>query len=116
MTDRLSFRVEAEFSRFRSAADSLVVRAPLLVFGSTVFCRAGQVPQGSSCLEKVSNEIDLDRWTTRLQLNWRVRKHWSTFLSYRFTAQSSSGARALDDFDSHRVMVGLRAERPVHIR
>ncbi|MFQ5515613.1 MAG: outer membrane beta-barrel protein [Myxococcota bacterium] len=117
MSDRVTLRLDAELSRLRSASETLARVA--FPFSNPGLCLPGSLGvSGSllSCVVSTDEEIDIDSRRFGAELSWRVRKRWNTFVSYRFSKQSSSGDRRLSDFDSHRVMIGFRVARPVSLR
>lgn len=104
LTSRLRLAISGDFYRYRSAGDSLVVEfSPIC-------------PPGSVCFREVDDEIDSKTWTARVQLDWRIRERFFTFVSYRYLDQTSDGTRSVSEFDSHRLMLGFRYAYPVDLK
>ena len=110
LSERLSLKIQGGYSHYRSASETLIGKgAPLFGF----ICPVGSVNLGGVCVAQIDDEIDTTLLTGFVQLDWRIRKRLSTFVSYRYRDQSSDGTRQVGEFDNHRVMLGFQYAYPI---
>ncbi len=61
------------------------------------------------CLVDVESALDEEFWTAGVELSWRIRERWSTFISYSYQKYSDDlPGRLSDAYDANRFMFGFR--------
>lgn len=112
LAERLTVRLEGFAQRYESAGDTVVPGRLVIIIDPISGLEVARlfVPL------LTDSAIDARLMGAGLRLDWRLRKHWSTFLRYGFLDQQSDGDRAIESFDAHRVTVGFRYALPIDLR
>lgn len=105
---RLSMNAYTSYTRTSSTGKVVQpfdLEAFLLVRGS---CDREGLENGSEvCLVDVESALNEEFWTAGVQLSWRIRRRWSSYIAYDYQ-RSSNDRPDRGDWDASRVTFGFR--------
>lgn len=110
LTERVGLHLDGRWQLYKSAANGAI-----LVSQGVPSCGPGETQVGSSCFRDSENQVDSELTSLQARLDWRLRKHWVTFLSYDFRHQTSSGDIEVSEYQVHLVLLGVRYALPVDL-